>query len=257
MDITLAADERLYDINDNLKLIQKKGALAFGSDAYLLSAFLRRAPRTRALELGCGNGVISLLAATRGRFSHITAVEIQPEMAALTARNIALNGLGDRISVREADLRTLTPTALGGEVDAVFANPPYMRTDSGKGNLSCAKQIARHEVCGGIADFAACASRLLKYGGKFYCVYRPDRLSSLFAALRACGIEPKRMTFVHADSQTEPSMVLVCAVKGAAESMRITPPLLLHPDGIPKQSARPLSEAAQKIYDSMQFDGEW
>ena len=81
MDITLAADERLFDINDSVRLIQRQGTLAFGTDAYLLSAFLRPMPRARALELGCGNGVISLLAATRGRFSHIDAVEIQPHVA--------------------------------------------------------------------------------------------------------------------------------------------------------------------------------
>ena len=250
MDITLAADERLYDINDNLKLIQKKGALAFGSDAYLLSAFLRRAPRTRALELGCGNGVISLLAATRGRFSHITAVEIQPEMAALTARNIALNGLGDRISVREADLRTLTPTALGGEVDAVFANPPYMRVGGGAASPSTALQIARHECEGGIFEFAEAAAKCLKYGGLFYTVYRPDRLESLLDALKRTGFSPKRMLFVHDNPDAAPAMVLTEAKKGAGEGLTILPPLFLHT----VKGDTALSPRAERIYDTGLID---
>ena len=32
--------ERINEINDNLKLIEKKNGLTFGTDAYLLSAFL-------------------------------------------------------------------------------------------------------------------------------------------------------------------------------------------------------------------------
>jgi len=250
MNITLAADERLYDINEHLKLIQKNGALAFGTDAYLLSAFLRPAPRARALELGCGNGVISLLAATRGRFQHIIAAEIQAEMAALSARNVALNGLDGRITVRHADIRTLTPAALGGEVDAVFANPPYMKTDSGAASPHTALQIARHECEGGMREFAAAAAKCLKYGGLFYTVYRPDRLESLFEALKVSGFSPKRMLFVHDTPQAAPSMVLTEAKRGAAEGLTLLPPLFLHT--VAGDTA--LTPRAQRIYDAGQID---
>lgn len=246
MDITLAANERLYDINDNVQLIQKDGALAFGTDAYLLSAFLRPSPRARALELGCGNGVISLLAATRGRFSHITAAEIQAEMAALTAHNIALNGLDARIAVLHTDIRTLTPATLDGEMDVVFANPPYMKTDSGAASPHTALQIARHECEGGITEFAAAAAKCLKYGGLFYSVYRPDRLESLLAALKSAGLAPKRMLFVHDHPDAAPAIVLTEAKRGAAEGLCILPPLFLHT----VKGDNALSPRAQRIYDT-------
>ncbi len=246
MDISLAANERLYDINDSLKLIQREGALAFGTDAYLLSAFLRPAPRAHALELGCGNGVISLLAAARGRFSHIHAAEIQAEMAKLTARNVRLNALEDHITVICADVRTLTPADLGGEVDVAFANPPYMRVESGAASPSTALQIARHECEGGIDEFAAAATKCLKYGGLFYTVYRPDRLESLFAALKTAGLAPKRMLFVHDHPDAAPAMVLTESKKGAAEGLHILPPLFLHT--VKGDSA--LSPRAQHIYDT-------
>ena len=248
-EASLAADERLDEVNEKLCLIQKKNALAFGTDAFLLSAFLRHAPRARALELGCGNGIISLLAATRGRFSHITAVEIQHEMAELTARNVALNHQGDRITVHEADVRELTAAMLGGEVEAVFTNPPYMRTDSGFASPHSAKQTARHETDGGIAEFAAAAARCLKYGGTFYAVYRPDRLESLFAALRAAKLAPKRCVFVHDHPNAAPSMVLLEARLGGGEGLTVLPPLLLHD----KAGDTALSVRAQAIYDNGVF----
>ena len=121
MNLTPAADERLFHINEGLSLLQAKHALAFGTDAYLLYAFMRPAPRGIALELGCGNGAISLLAAKRGLFSKIYAVEIQERMADLATRNAALNELSEQLTVLPCDLRALTPAALGGEVEVVFA----------------------------------------------------------------------------------------------------------------------------------------
>ena len=248
-DILLAADERIDEVNEKLRLVQKKHALAFGTDAFLLSAFLRPAPRARAVELGCGNGIISLLAMARGRFSHVTALEIQPEMADLSARNVALNGLGARITVKECDVRTLTPTVLGGEVDAVFANPPYMRENSGFASPHEEKQIARHETEGGITEFACAAAKCLKYGGLFYVVYRPDRLETLFAAFKKANLAPKRMVFVHDHPEAAPSMLLLEAKKGAAEGLVLLPPLFLHE----KAGVQALSPRAQSIYDNGTF----
>ena len=137
-------------------------------------------------------------------------------------------------------------------MDAVVANPPYMRADSGYASPHDEKQIARHEVLGGVADFAAAAARCLKYGGKFYVVYRPDRLETLFAALRANKLTPKRMVLVQDHADKEPSMVLCEAMLGAAEGLTLLPTLLLH-DKCPNGIEKVLSERAQKIYDTGRF----
>jgi len=245
-EILLAADERLDEVNEDLVLIQKKNALAFGTDAFLLSAFLRPATRERAVELGCGNGIISLLAATRGRFSHITAVEIQAQMADLAARNVACNHLSDRVLVLESDVRLLNAATLGGEVGVVFANPPYMRTDSGAASPYGAKEIARHETKGGIREFAAAAARTLKYGGLFYTVYRPDRIEALFAALREHKLAPKRMVLVQDHPEAPPSMLLLESKLGAAEGLVLLPTLCLHE----KRGDKALSPRAAAIYEN-------
>ena len=114
--------------------------------------------------------------------------------------------------------------------------------------ISDRKYIARHEVCGDIGDFCRAAFKLLRHGGKFYCVWRPDRLTDLICAMRDNRLEPKKMTFVYADSKSEPSMVLVSAIKGGASGMRVSAPLLLY-----KEGTREMSDAAQKIYDTCSF----
>lgn len=257
MHLTPLPDERLDRINDNLSLLQKRDGLTFGTDAYLLAAYLRPMHRARAADLGCGTGIISLLAQARGKFAHVTAIEIQPAFAELSARNVRLNDLDERIDVLCADVTALRPAQMGGELDVVFSNPPYMRTDSGRRNAADEKYIARHEVCGGIADFCAAAGRLLRHGGLFYVVWRPDRLSELWAGLAAARLEPKRMTMIQADTETAPSMVLIECKKGAAPSLIVTPTLILYRDGA-AVTPRVLTDAAQRVYDTCQMgDDVW
>ncbi|MBR2926902.1 MAG: methyltransferase [Clostridia bacterium] len=250
---SLLPDERLDRVNEELYLIQKQNGLTFGTDAYLLAAFLRPSPNAFAVDLGSGTGIISLLALAKNKFARVTAVEIQQGFADLIARNAAVNGYAERLTPMLCDVRKLSPALLGREADVVFSNPPYMTADSGKRNLFDEKYIARHEVCGGISDFCAAAGRILKHGGKFYCVFRPDRLSELMNALQNARLAPKRMTFVHADADTEPCMLLVEAIKGGAPSVRVSKPLLLY---LPKQAgerSRTRSPEAERIYRNCSF----
>ena len=250
---TIFEGERIDEVNERLRLIQKKDGLTFGTDAFLLAAYMKKQKYARAAELGAGTGIISLLCAAREKFGKIYAFEIQKNFAELTERNIALNGLEDRIVSCLGDVRELSPADTDGELDVVFSNPPYMLANSGKPNVSEAKNIARHEIFGGIGDFCACARRLLKHGGRFYCVWRPDRLTALISAMTENKLEPKEMVFVHADIDTPPSMVLVCAKKGGAPSLCVAPPLILH-DTPNSCGGRALTERAQKIYDTMSFE---
>ena len=168
-------------INENITLYQNEGSLAYGTDAYLLSAYMRRQTKERACEFGAGSGVISLLAAARGNFSHITAIEIQQNIAEIAVRNVEINGFSEKIDVVCRDIRE-TGAEMNGAFGVVFSNPPYMTASSGKLGKNDADSASRHELNGGIDDFAAAASRLLKYGGLFYAVYRPDRLAELLCA---------------------------------------------------------------------------
>ena len=250
-NIALLPDESLDRINEQLCLIRKRQGLTFGTDAYLLAAFVRPMPNARAVDLGSGTGILPLLLSARGKIAHVTAVEIQESFVDLIGRNAAINGFSTRITPLCADVRALSCRELGsGEVDLVVSNPPYMRCDSGKRNEHEEKYIARHEVFGGIEDFCAAAGRILRWGGRFVSVWRPDRLSELLCALQNASLEPKRMTLVYADETAEPSAVLTEAVKGAAPSLRVSPPLLLYRKREDGEISRTLTPAAQTVYDT-------
>ncbi len=248
-------DERIDKINENLVLIQKKDGLTFGTDAYLLYAYMKKSIGSVAAELGSGTGVIALLALSKNKFSKIFAVEVQESFADIISRNAELNSLAERLSVLNCDVREINQSSVEKEVNVVFSNPPYMTVTSGKANENDEKYIARHEVMGDIKDFCAAAARITKHGGSFYAVYRPDRLCDIISAMKENRLEPKRMTFVHSDREHSPSLVLIEARKGGAGGVFVTKPLLLN--DILDDGRKIPSKDIEYIYTNGEFDEQF
>ena len=117
-------DERINEINESLRLIEKKNGLVFGTDAYLLAACLPKREKYAAAELGCGTGVVSLLAVARKKCRHVYAFEVQNEFCDLTERNVRLNGFENEITVINKNVRDALPSDTKKEVDVVFTNSP-------------------------------------------------------------------------------------------------------------------------------------
>ncbi len=241
--------ERLDEINEDLKLIQRKGGLTFGTDAYLLSAFVKKNTSGSCADFGCGTGVISLLMAQRKKFRRIYSFELQKEYAALTERNVALNGLNDTITVINKDIREVTQAYTEGELDTVVTNPPYMKTGSGLENFSGEMNIARRELNGTIYDFCRTGSKLLRSGGAFYAVYRADRITDLICAMRESDIEAKTIITVYPDTHSRPSLVLVEGKKGASSGVILTRPLFVY-----KDKTREYTEDMATIYEDFTLD---
>ena len=249
------------DVNESIHLLQHRNGLTFGTDAYLLSAYVRPAPRHRAIDLGSGTGIIPLLCLARSKAASFLAVEIQEVFCSIIRENAAANGFSERLTPVCSDLRDLRTADTGGEADFITANPPYLKAGSGARNRADEKYIARHETAGNIEDFCRAAGRLLRYGGRFYCVFRPVRIADLVVALRSAGLEPKRMTMVHATPFAAPSLVLTEAVRGAAPSLKVTPPLSLwKPDTVfpqkPDSRMIPSGQSAY-IYEHCAFPEEY
>ncbi len=247
-DYSLLNGERMDEVNDAIRLIQYKEGLTFGTDALLLAAFLKGTEKDIGIEFGTGTGIISLLAAARGKAGRIYALEAQERYADLARRNAALNSMQERITVLHADVRDIARCP-AEDADLIFTNPPYMTTSSGFANRISEKNLARHEVLGGIADFCAAAKRKLRFGGRFYCVYRPDRLVDLICAMRDAGIEPKRMIPVSASFAASPSMILAEGRRGGAPGMHFLPALYLYKDG----THRAYSDEMQYILEHGNF----
>ena len=228
-----------------LKIAENTELLCVGTDSLLCAAYVRASSKAKAVELGAGNGIISLLCLARNKFSSVTAVEIDETAAELCRINGEENGFSERMTALCGDIRSLVPSEYVG-TSVVISNPPYMKIESGKSCKSSQMENARHEHNGDIYDFCHTAARLLKTGGSFYVVYRPDRLPALTDALIKNRFSPKRMTFVYSDEYHSPSSVLVEARKDGGEALYVTPPLILKRGGVD-------SEELTYIYENGNF----
>ncbi|THF74528.1 tRNA1(Val) (adenine(37)-N6)-methyltransferase [Cohnella fermenti] len=222
----LKPGERLDDLlTYELKIIQSQEVFSFSLDAVLLARFATVPPRGRVLDLCTGNGVIPLLLSTRTA-ARIDGVEIQPRLADMAKRSVALNGLAERIAIVRADLKQFDSPE--GLYDAVTVNPPYMPVKSGERKENIHQAMARHELGCTLEDVAAACSRLVKRGGRVAMVHRPSRLAEIMEALRRNRLEPKRLRFIHSHAESEANMVLIEALKEGKPEIRLLPPLIVY-----------------------------
>ena len=232
-ETALQPGERLdHLLTRDLHIIQSPEVFCFSLDAVLLARFAGVPPRGKVLDLCTGNGVVPLLMSTRTE-AQIDGIEIQPRLADMARRSVALNGLEARIRIVEADLREWSRDgAVSGMYDAVTVNPPYLPRGTGeeKGNPHLA--MARHEIGCTLDEVTAACARAVRRGGRVSMVHRPARLVDILEAMRRHRLEPKRMRFIHPRQGTEANMVLVEALKDGKPELRLLPPLVVYePDG--------------------------
>ena len=211
MDAEALETERLqYGIT----LRQARDQFRLGTDALLLADFARPKPGAAICELCAGAGAVSLLLAGRDPRCRVTAVELQAEACALARENIRENGLGERVTLVEGDLREYRTLLPAGRFDDVVCNPPYYPVGAGKQARRPAVAAARTELFCTVEDVCAAAGWLLRTGGSLWMVHLPSRLCDVFCALRAAGLEPKRLRPVGGEAGRAPSLVLIRAVRG-------------------------------------------
>lgn len=229
MKIDIREHERIDDLQRNgYRIIQNKKKFCFGMDAVLLSGFAQVKSGERVLDLGTGTGIIPILLEAKYEGKHYTGLEIQEDMAEMAARSVVLNGLEEKISIVEGDIRKAGEIFGLSVFDVVTSNPPYMNDSHGLKNPDLPKAIARHEVLCTLEDVVREAARLLRPGGRFYLVHRPHRLIEIITALTSHKLEPKRIKMVHPYADREANMVLIEAVRGGGSMVKVEAPVVVY-----------------------------
>ena len=196
-------------------LWQSDSCFKLGRDSIRLAQFAAVKKGAKVCDLGCGIGSLLLLLSQREENLQRHGLEINPIAADLARRNLQENNL--RGEIHTADLREkdiLPPDSF----DLVISNPPYFQVGTG---FSGGRE-RMEETCS-VEELATVAGRLLKTGGRFALVFRPERLPALFAALNKNRLEPKRLQLLSYHREKEPYAVLVEAIKDGGQGLKILP----------------------------------
>lgn len=221
----------------------------FNTDTILLADFSRPRAGETCADFGTGCGTIPLIWCARSDAKQIYAVELQESACGMVRRSVEQNGLGSRISVINGDIRTLLQDRrIPHGLDVIACNPPYKPEGTGLKNPRAELRTARHEVSCTFAEIAASAASLLRWGGRFFCCLRPERLCDVLVTLRGAGLEPKRIRFVQQREGKAPKLFLLQANRGGKPGMTAEPVLLI------EQRDGSYSDEMNRIYgDYSQF----
>ena len=169
------------------KMIVEEKGLKITEDAILLSEFMKKYfSRKRKnlkeeksfLEIGAGQGIISLLLSELDIISKIFAVEIQEEVFAALKKNIEINDLNGKIIPINKNIKNVN-----GEYDFIFSNPPYKKTSSGKMPENEMERISKYEILLTLEELILEIRRLLKNYGEFFVVVPNSRLNDVFRCI--------------------------------------------------------------------------
>ena len=129
----------------HIKIIQSGAVFSFSLDAVLLANFAQIKRHSRVVDLAAGNGAVGLFLA-RKTDNRVTMVELQPRLADMARRSVALNALAN-VDVHEGDLADTTKFVAKDSVDVVTCNPPYFKISARSiTNPNDHLAIARHEL---------------------------------------------------------------------------------------------------------------
>lgn len=221
-------EERLDDLEiGNLFLIQHPKKFSFGIDAVLLSDFAARKIKEgeHILDIGTGTGILPLLLYAKSKAGRICGLEIQEDMAQMARRSVAYNQI-DTIDILHGDIKEYTKLFPKASFDSIISNPPYMNEGKPSPNENMA--ISRHEIACTLEDIIEAVIYLLKPGGKFFMVHRPNRLVDILSLMRQRKLEPKRLRMVQAFAGEKPNLLLIEGMKGGGSWLSVEENLIVY-----------------------------
>ena len=225
----MEADERLDDLQlCGLRILQKRRGFRFGMDAVLLADFARVRPEDHVADFGTGTGILPLLLIGREKGRHFDAFEIQPGLADMARRTMALNGLDERVRVHALPAERASEVLPPCSVDAVVCNPPYGQPGSTLHSPAEDVDLARHQAESGLLPWFKTAHRLLRGHGRLSVIYPAPGMLGLMRLMEEARLTPKRFRLVYPKTDRPANLALVEAVKDARPMLQPMPPLVIY-----------------------------
>lgn len=226
------SEDRL--LGGHVRLRQPRRGHRAGTDAVLAARLAGEGERI--VDLGAATGAVGLMLAALRPQARVTLVERDPTLVSLAWENVGLNEFAGRVAPVQLDVfapwaewRTSWPEALVplGQADLVVTNPPFFEAGEGRPSPDAGRRAAHEMAGGGLPEWIAAASRLLRPRGCLVLIHRADALGACLSALSR-GFGGIGVRAIHSRAGENATRILVTARKGMRGPLAIHPPLILH-----------------------------
>lgn len=216
---------------DNMIIYQNNDWFLFSLDSVLLADFVNvNLADKKIIDFCTGNAPIPMLMSFRTK-ARIFGVELQKEIFDMGIDSVSENEMDKQIELINDDVKNINEFMDPESVDIVTCNPPYFKyQDDSLINDNIVKTIARHEMMLNLEDVMKASKYVLKNGGTFAMVHRPDRMIEIINLMQKYGIEPKKIRLVYPKMGKDANILLIEGIKNGKTGLKVLSPLYTHND---------------------------
>ncbi len=212
-----------YIPKTNLYMKHVDKAYSFGIDSILLANFSKMKKNKTLIDIGAGNGILSLACLSYYNLNKVYGIEIQEKKAKLFNENLKLNSINN-IEIINKDLNiTNFPNNF---CDYIITNPPYYKKGANIKNDKEEFLLSRQEIKMNLADIFSFSNKTLKDKGKLFMIHKPERLVDIIK--ESGNLKLKRIKFVQSKSNEKPVFILLEFVKNANDGLKFEDPLIIY-----------------------------
>jgi tRNA1(Val) A37 N6-methylase TrmN6 len=174
-------------LGGRIELWQPRHGFRAGLDSVMLAAAVPAKRGDRVCDLGSGAGAAALCLAARVDGLHITAVEIDGELAALAQANAERNACAQSFEVVAADVLKRPRTVPRQSFHHVLTNPPYHDIARGTRAPAPGKAQATSAHLRELIDWLRFARAIARPQGTVTTIVPPEQLPAALQALSPDG----------------------------------------------------------------------
>ncbi len=207
------------------------GAFPLSTDSMVLAHFSKLPRNAAVLDLGSGCGTLGILLCAKDPGCRVCGVELSSLSHEAALDNIRRNALPSRMESICADLAQVPGLFAAGSFSVCISNPPYF---SG-GFVSSSHPLARQEESCPPETLMRAAGWVLKTGGDFFLVHKPERMAQMISLAAREQLECKRLCLVRHREASAPALALMAFRKGGKPGLILEEWTLYHRDGSPTE----------------------
>jgi len=147
------------------EVAQDKSAMKIGTDGVLLGSWSDLENSRNILDIGCGTGLICLMAAQRNQSTLITGIELEVNAFKQATENCKKSKWSNRISIIYSSLQSFNSSS---KFDLIISNPPFF-SGSTKSEYS-ERNLARNTHTLPFKCLIEKSKALLEKNGKFIVI---------------------------------------------------------------------------------------